>query len=207
MKVGATAFVVLTVAAFAATTGQAAAQVNALALALCRKVPDDQARLKCYDAAFDSVFAEREAKTKEDMPKPGAWRIEEQKSPIDDSPEVTAILKATEGDAFLVARCKERKTELLFNHPEFFIGLSRVIKVVLRINDAPAVTETWSTSSTGRAAFSQSAIKTLMLLHDNSRLFVRVFNFQGVQNDATFDLGTISEMREKISQTCKWPKP
>lgn len=183
------------------------AQGSALALALCRKVSDDQARLKCYDAAFDSLIAKREDKATEHTPKPGAWRIEDQKSPIDDSPEVTAVLFAIDGGAFLVARCKEKKTELILRPSSFFIGsTSSGVKMVLRVNDAPAVTESWSSSTNGQAAFSRSAIQTLKLLPENGRLFVRAFDFQGSQNDATFDLGAVSEVREKFRETCKWPE-
>jgi type VI secretion system protein VasI len=206
MKVEATVFFVLTVAAFAATTGRAAAQGNALALALCRKVPDDQERLKCYDAALDVLLGEKTAKPDDTLPtKPGAWRIEDQKSPVDDSPEVFAALRATSGDAFLIARCKENNTELLFAPESFLINpMTGGVKVLLRINDAPAVTESWAASRNWRAAFSPAAIPTLNILPDNGRLFVRAYGSQGDWTEASFDLGTVSEVREKIRVTCKW---
>ena len=177
------AIIALSIVLTLGVAGKTLAQEGLLALALCRKIADDQARLKCYDA----VFAEPQENAKDDMPKPGAWHIKDEKSPIDDSPGVTAILKAVTGEAFLVARCREKKTELFFQPSLFFIGsTSGGVKMVLRINDAPAVTETWSSSNNGQAAFSHSAIQTLKLLPDSGRLFVRAFNFQGSRAGANW---------------------
>ncbi|MGA8989479.1 MAG: hypothetical protein WB500_03675 [Rhodoplanes sp.] len=55
--------------------------------------------------------------------------------------------------------------------------------------------------------FSQTPVETLKVLPDNGRLFVRAFDFQGAGKDASFDLGTASEVREKIRVTCRWPAP
>ena len=65
--------------------GAALAQAEFM-FGLCRKIPDDTARLKCFDAI---VPAPQET----DQPKAAQeWSIEDSKSPVDNSPEVFATL-------------------------------------------------------------------------------------------------------------------
>lgn len=185
-----------------------AAQTGALGLVFCRKVTDESARLKCYDAIMESIFDSKSVKEKEPPSEPKMWRITEQNSPIDDSPEMTATLISTSGSSALIIRCKEKKTELIFA-PEDYLGtpMSSTIKVVIRINDAPAVSESWSASSTGRGSFSPNPVQTIKIIPDSARVFLRAFDFQGVPHDANFDIGEFSIIRDKIKQTCKWPDP
>lgn len=177
------------------------AQPTALQLALCKRITEDAARLKCFDQAFES----KEPEKSEDTPAPGSWKVSESKSPVDDKSEVSAILAANDSKSGLFARCKNNATELFVMHVSTYIGSSdNNVRVTLRINDLPAVTENWSGATGGKGAFSKSAVRTLKLLPDQANLFVRMFDFQGVPHDATFALGNLSQIREMISATCKW---
>jgi hypothetical protein len=86
-------------------------------------------------------------------------------------------------------------------------GVADGIKVLLRIADAPAVTEIWNASSNRRGAFSPSPVALLKVLPDNAALFVRLTGYNNEQHDAKFALGPVSEVRQKISHTCKWTDP
>ena len=99
---------------------------------LCRKIPDDTARLKCFDTI---VPAPQET----DQPKAAQeWSIEDSKSPVDNSPEVFATLTSEDGRSELIIRCKERKIELAVLPSGLFALESGT--VLLQINDGPAVT-------------------------------------------------------------------
>jgi hypothetical protein len=51
----------------------------------CKTLTDDGQRLKC----FDSLFAERSQQSEKQVETQANWNIEESKSPIDDSPQIT----------------------------------------------------------------------------------------------------------------------
>lgn len=86
--------------------GVALAQNELLMFGLCRKIPDDAARLKCFDAIVP-------APQQTDQPKEvREWSLEDSKSPVDNSPEVFATLASEDGRSELIIRCKDRKTDL-----------------------------------------------------------------------------------------------
>ena len=65
---------------------------------LCRKIPDDTARLKCFDTIVP-------APQKTDQPKAvQEWSIEDSKSLVDNSPEVFATLTSEDGRSELIKR-------------------------------------------------------------------------------------------------------
>lgn len=181
----------------------AAAQFEALKLALCKKIPADDARLKCYDA----MFTDEPAKAAEKQPKaPAQWTIADSKSPVDDSPQVMATLEGDTPDTMLVIRCMERKTEAAILPGSHFFASERA-QVLLRINDLPPATTTWSVSNNNKAVFAPAGGDFIRLLPDNAKLFVRVTGFQGKQADATFNLADVSAARDRIANACNWTTP
>jgi hypothetical protein len=98
----------------------------AAGLKFCKTLTDDAQRLKC----FDSLFTKKEEPPAEKPQTETAtsWKVEESKSPVDDSPQVTALLHAdgsTEGvsltpPTMLVLRCQEKKTDAYFAKPSLF---------------------------------------------------------------------------------------
>lgn len=101
----------------------------------CKTLTDDAQRLKC----FDGLFAEKPKSAA--VPKQSAelksWSIEDSKSPIDDSPQVTGIL-AGQNDSVLALRCKEHSTDVLFSKRFTYLG-SSPIKVLVRIDDGKPI--------------------------------------------------------------------
>lgn len=165
----------------------------------CKTLKDDARRLKCYDGLSEEM---KQPQAAEPPPK---WSIKESKSPVDDSPQVDATLIVDQ--RMLVLRCRERKTEVIFGG-QFapFFG-SDPVKVLVRINDEKATTTTWFPSTDGQAAFAPAAVQFIRALPDHSKLFIRGFGSQGSRVDGTFELGSVSAIRDKIAAACKWGAP
>lgn len=180
--------------------GVAAAQPSMLAIALCKRIADDSARLKCFDAAVEQPPTP-------EKPGPTSWEIEESKSPIDDRPQISAMLTDADRKAALVARCKEGKTDFALVTDRYLGSTNDENRVVVRVGGAPAVTESWSGSTNGRGAFSRAPIPLLRSLPDNQTMFIRIFGYRGEAGDYTFNLADVSQVRAKIEETCKWPAP
>ena len=137
-------------------TASAQALLETLAgIKFCRTLKDDSQRLKCFDGLF--------AETPNNQTPPaspaveGAWNVEESKSPLDDSPQVVALLAASGSDARLMLRCKEKKTEVLFGRPFTYLG-SDSVKVLVRIDDGKPIETMWHPSTNGQGAFAPSAV-------------------------------------------------
>ena len=182
---------------------QAAAQPSILKVALCKQLRDDTARLKCYDEAFEELGKRTNEATKEKPAAVFVWSVAEDKSPIDNSPQVTGTLRSGDGASLLV-RCREKKTEVAIGVNGYLGSMRDSVPALLRVNDAPAVTESWTSSSNGQGAFSRNAVATLKALPDNATLFVRLTGHGGKEYDAKFELGAVSEIREKVREACKW---
>ena len=180
----------------ALTPGAALAQGELLMFGLCRKIPDDAARLKCFDAIVP-------APQKTDQPKAvQEWSIEDLKSSVGDLPEVFATLSSEDGRSELIIRCKERKTELAVL-PNGLFALDRGT-VLLQINDGPAVTASWRASSNSKGLFAPNATALIKTLPDGGKLFVRATGYGRQADDATFQLGAVTAVKDRISAACKW---
>lgn len=198
----ATAAVLAMMTLFAATG--ASAQFEPLAFAICKKIPADTARLKCFDAIGASPPPNS---SDEPAAVQAGWQYTFDKSPLDDSEQVTAVLQSKEGSG-LVLRCRERRTEAVFVPAGFFVsGTGDSIPIILRINDAPPTSFSWHKSTNGSSAFAPDAIGFIRLLPDSGRLFVRATGFQGRTADGLFELGDVSSARSKIETACRWSTP
>jgi hypothetical protein len=45
----------------------------------------------------------------------------------------------------------------------------------------------------------------MQALPDKTKLFLRAYNYQGAPADSTFELGAVSEVRDRIATACNWP--
>jgi len=162
---------------------------------LCRKIPEDAARLKCFDAIVP-------APAKDDQPKtPQEWSIEDAKSQVDGSQEVFATLTSDDGQSELIIRCQRRKPELAIT-PSGLLALERGA-VMLQINDGPAVTGAWKASSNGKGLFAPNATALIRTLPDGGKLFVRATGYDNRQAEATFQLGAVTVVKNRVSAACK----
>jgi hypothetical protein len=190
--------------AFASSTCTVAQSIlEAVAgLKFCQTLKDDAQRLKCYDGIKLRTSSDSPSATKGGVEID--WKIEETKSPLDDSPQVSGSLSSTKDDAALVLRCKERKTEAIFFKAFGFLGSMNHVKVLVRINDGKLIETRWSPSSSGTAVFAPSAVQFIKALPDKGKLFIRAFGFSGNYQEGEFKLGNVSEVRAKIAKACHW---
>jgi hypothetical protein len=130
------------------------------------------------------------------------WSLDESKSPTDGSPQVVAANLV--GDIVLILRCKDQITEAAFSTKYNYLGY-KAVDVELRINDQNPVKEVWKASMDGRAAFAPDAIAFIRSLPDNGKLSIRATRSpDGKVKEGSFDLGAVSEVRNKIAEACDW---
>jgi hypothetical protein len=165
----------------------------------CKAISNDQQRLKCFDGLFADKPNPPNATDK--SANEGNWSIEETKSPTDRSPQVVAANLV--GDTVLILRCKDQITEAAFSTKYNYLGYSSV-DVQLRINDQSPIKEVWKASMNGRAAFAPDAIAFMLSLPDNGKVTIRTTRSDGKVKEGNFDLGAVSEVRNKIAHACDW---
>lgn len=177
------------------------------ALKLCRQIKDDGERLKCYDGidASASNPAGAQADNKQGGAKEGgaAWLITDEKSPLDDSPLVSAALTSTDSRSHLLMRCKDRKTEVAVSI-RGFIKCGPDVRVIYRVDEGQATETPWNAHSTCYLALAPSPIPFIRALADDGKIYVRMFDHHGTPHDALFNLGKISEVRSRLAQACNW---
>src|SRR5580693_4144390 len=161
----------------------------------CKAFSNGQQRLKCFDGLFADKPNPPNAADK--SANEGNWQIEESKSTADVSPQFVATNLV--GDTVLILRCKDQTTEAAFSTKYNYLG-SRSVDVQLRINDEKPFKEVWKASIDGRAAFASDAVEFIRMLPDNAKLFVRTNRSDGKIKEANFNLGEVSDIRNKIAQ-------
>lgn len=181
----------------------ALAQFEALAFTVCKKIPTDAERLKCFDAIGPKPKTPDE-EGKDPTPIKGKWVYTESKLPVDDSAELTALLLGEPGQSLLIFRCKESQTEAMFIPDGVFIGASNRVDLLVRIDSNPAETIVAQAGTNGRALFISPAANFMRLLPDNGKLFLRASGFQSRQSDGTFALAEVSAARDRVAETCHW---
>jgi hypothetical protein len=130
-----------------------------------------------------------------------AWSIVESKSPTDDSAQISAGLVV--GDAALILRCKEQKTEAAFSTKDTYLG-DQPVTIRFRINSEEPVKEIWRPSMNGLAAFAPQPEDFIRTLPDNGRVFIRALTAAGENKDTNFILSGVADIREKIGRACNW---
>jgi len=172
------------------------------ALKLCRQVKDDGERLKCYDGI--DVSASNPAAPPADSKQAGVpWLITDEKSPLDDSPLVSAALTSSDGRSHLLMRCKDRKTEVAVSI-RGFIKCGPDVRVIYRVDQSEATEIPWNAHSTCYLALAPSPIPFIRSLTDDGKIYVRMFDHHGAPHDALFNLGKVSEVRSRLAQACAW---
>jgi hypothetical protein len=180
----------------------AQAQFEPLQFAVCKKITVDVDRLKCFDLIGPKPkTAEEEAKDPTLVK--GKWVYTDSKSPVDDSDQVLAVLAGEPGDAMLVFRCMEKRTEVALVPPQGFFATGRAT-VLIRIGSEEPETISMNVGTNNRALFASPAQDFMRLMPDNTKLFFRATGYQGKQADATFNLADVSVARDRVADTCHW---
>ena len=129
------------------------------------------------------------------------WSVDETNSPTDGSAQVIAANLVN--DTVLILRCKDQTTEAAFSTRYNYLG-SRSVDVTLRINDKKPFKEVWKASIDGRAAFASDAVEFIRMLPDNAKYFIKTSRSDGKTKEASFNLGDVSDIRNKIANACDW---
>jgi Type VI secretion system VasI, EvfG, VC_A0118 len=119
----------------------------------------------------------------------------------DGSPQIVAANLV--GDTVLILRCKDQTTEAAFSTKYNWLG-SRSVDVALRINDEKPFKAVWKASVDGRAAFAPNAVEFIRMLPDNAKLFIKTSRSDGKTKEANFNLGNVSDIRNKVAHACDW---
>lgn len=181
----------------------AEAQFEALAFAVCKRIPSDADRLKCFDTIGKK--SEDQASSTEPTPVKGKWTFRESKSPVDDSDQLVAMLQGETGEALLILRCWEHNSEAVFIPPELVIsGTGNRYDLLIRINSDSPASVAGIGSTNGRAIFVPNARDFMKLLPDQGKLFIRATGFQGRSSDGMFLLNDVTTARSRIAETCRW---
>jgi len=172
----------------------------------CKAITNNKERLKCFDGLFGETSKPQKLPEEKEVKEPaeerqGNWSIDETKS-TDGIPQVVAANLV--GDTVLILRCKDQTTEAAFSTQYNYLGYKSV-DVQLRINDQNPTKEIWKASMNGRAAFAPDAIAFIQSLPDNGKLLIKATpSTDGKVKEGNFNLGAVSEVRNKIAKACDW---
>jgi len=173
------------------------------ALRACRQLKDDAERLKCYDrldtSASTAPRGQRDSRPEAET----GWVVNDEKSPLDDSPLVSAALASPDGKAALLMRCKDRKTEVAVSI-RGFINCKPGVRVTYRVDQAQATEAPWNAHSSCYLALAPSPIPFIQSLTDDGKVYVRMFDHHDAPYDALFNVGKVSKIRSRLSEACEW---
>ena len=173
------------------------------ALKPCRQIKDDGKRLKCYDSLDRSSSSVRE---RLGQSRPGgatAWIITDEKSPLDDSPLVSAALPSSDDRSHLLMRCKDRKSQIAVSSTGF-INCGPNVRVIYRMNQEQPVETPWRSHQSCYLALAPTPIPFIGALADHGKVFVRMYDNHDAPYDALFSLGNVSKIRSRLAEACEW---
>jgi hypothetical protein len=82
---------------------------------------------------------------------------------------------------------------------------SRTVDVQVRVDDQSPIKQVRKASMGGRAAFAPDAVAFIQSWPDNGKLSIRTRRSNdGKIKEASFNLGAVSELRNKVAKACDW---
>jgi len=176
----------------------------ASAVARCASIEDDRDRLACYDA----ILGVRTATPPASTTGTGAWVVEEETNPLDDTKSSALSLAASSGHSrlnvpvTLVLRCLSGKTEAYIIWSDY---LGTEAQVTTRIGGEEPRTARWTVSTDHTATFypgdAVALIKALMM---TNRYVAQVTPYSENPVTAVFDLEGIEGAVGVLRETCGW---
>jgi hypothetical protein len=138
------------------------------------------------------------------------WILSETTSPVDYSPLITAVIRATsdvkDGPNSFAVRCRAQHTELSIRTDGAWAApRSNDLPVDYQIDDRPAVRQPWILSSDGKTAtYKNDPVELLRSIPEGATLKVAVADKANVRREAIFELAGLSGVRQKVGTACKW---
>ena len=169
----------------------------------CRQIKDDGKRLKCYDRLDRSSSNAQERSAQRRPGGDTGWIVTDEKSPLDDSPLVSAALASTDDRSHLLLRCKDRRTEVAVSMTGF-IKCGPDVRVTYRMNQEQAVETVWRPHPSCYLALAPAPIPFIRALADGGKVFVRMYDNHDAPYDASFNLGNVSKLRSRLAEACEW---
>jgi type VI secretion system protein VasI len=173
----------------------------------CGKIDDDLARLACFDALHARVQGAPSVASP--VRGVGLWEVSTDRSKIDDSTSVTALLTASQpiGTGFrqasptAVARCKEGDLDFYIVW-DVFVGSGKH-PVTMRLDADDARIESWSVSTDHKATFYSGNVNVLFeALTKAKKLVVRTTPFGESPVITSFDISGFANVRPAILKAC-----
>lgn len=139
------------------------------------------------------------------------WLVLEDKSPLDDSTNVTLKLSAVAPDGSttsrgtLFIRCRDHNLDLMITAGgDLLFGDNDKIPVTYRYDDEPAKSDNWNESTNSKAVFYPGKESDFIaLLLKAKKFFIRIQPRRSAYIDFTFNVGGLSEHISALSKSCK----
>jgi hypothetical protein len=148
---------------------------------------------------------------KNDRPARGPdWILSETTSPVDYSPLINAVIRATsdvkDGPNSFAVRCRAQHTELSIRTDGAWAApRGNDLVVDYQIDDQPVVRQPWILSTDGKTAtYKNDPVELLRSIPEGATLKVAVVDKANVRREATFELAGLSGVRQKVGSICKW---
>lgn len=143
----------------------------------------------------------------------GWWGVQRSRAALDDSPQVFALNVSDWPEGFamshpsLQAACIENEPRVIYNADSYLLTdfNSNTMPVTVRIGDAEAQRERWSklASSKGAGLFGAEAVRFMISLLEEEKVFLRVEENNGQSHDLTVKLQGASSVFEAVADACK----
>src|SRR5205085_7998496 len=111
---------------------------------------------------------------------------------------------SSDGKAYLLMRCKDRKTEVAVNKWGFIKCGGGGVRVIYRIDQGQAVDSPWNSHSSCYLALTPSPIPFIQALTDEGKVYFRMWDHHDAPHDALFNVGKISDVRSRLAVACNW---
>jgi len=173
----------------------------------CARIDDDLARLACFDALH--MRLQGPPSVAPPVKGVGLWKVSTERSKIDDSTAVTALLSASEpigirykqATPTLVARCKEGELDFYISWG-IFIG-SNGHEVTTRLDAEAANSDTWDVSTDHTATFYAGERKPWFeALAGAKKLVVRTTPFGESPVITSFNVSGFANVRPALLKAC-----
>ncbi|UWR29663.1 peptidoglycan-binding protein [Sulfitobacter sp. W002] len=143
----------------------------------------------------------------------GWWGVQRSRAAIDDSPQVFALNVSDWPEGFamshpsLQAACIEKEPRVIYNADSYLMTdfNSNTLPVTVRIGDAEARRERWSklTSSKGAGLFGAEAVRFMVSLMEEEKLFLRLEEKNGKSHDLTVKLEGAASVFKAVADACQ----
>ena len=178
-------------------------------IAVCASEKSDAMRLVCFDSLATKLGVDK-VKSKA-LPSKSKWHVREDRSPIDDSVNITMSLASNDKvrsgyknvQPRLFVRCSENKTNVFITW-NLYLGLDKT-QMLTRFDKQKATTSTWSLSTDNKAVFVRGGdIDFAKKLIQHKKLLTQITPYNESPVMATFDLSGLGEDIKPLRKACGW---